>query len=148
MGLLEKFTDYRKFCEFSEFRNIILQNFGRCLCGRRSDVVRCAPLLTGVALVVVLGVTFALSPTVLALCGGGGAGGSAPAPKITKVAGPVAKSKDEIAEVKNPVVGSKEKAAVEPDERISELGTRKNSGFGADIFSESLDIGEKFTSLT
>ena len=65
---------------------------GGCLRGCGSDVVHRAPLLTGLALAVVLGVTFALSTTALALGGGGGGGGSAPAPKIAKFADPVAKS--------------------------------------------------------
>lgn len=98
---------------------------GRCLRERRPDVVHlllftCAPLLTGVTLAVVLGLMFALSTPVFAL-GGGGGGGSATAPKVTKVADPVAKSKDEVAEVENPVVGPREKATVEPDERTAEL---------------------------
>ena len=57
--------------------------------------------------------------------GGGGGGGSAPAPKITTVADSVAKSKDEVAEVKNPAVDSEEEAAAQPDERTAEL-----PGFG------------------
>ena len=80
------------------------------------------PFLTGMALAVVLGSTVALSTPAFAM-GGGGGGGSAPAPKVTQVDDPVAKPKDEVAEVKKLVVDPEDKIPVgesktrEPEEK-------------------------------
>ena len=112
--------------------------------------VRCAPFLTGMALVVVLGSMVALSTPALAMGGGGGGGGSAPAPKVTKVDDPVAKPKDEVAEVKNPVVGPKDKTTTKPDERTAGLpksngkpaGTNDETGTPSD---ETDGVGDSVT---
>ncbi len=63
-----------------------------------------ATFLTGTALAVALGLTFALSTPALAGGGGGGGGGGAPAPKVTKVEDPVANPRDEVAEVGRPAI--------------------------------------------
>ena len=79
--------------------------------GNRLDIVRRVSFLMGISLFVVLGSVLALSTPSFAM-GGGGGGGSAPAPKVTKV-NPVAESREETAETKNPVA--------KPDERTTEF---------------------------
>ena len=93
---------------------------GGRLRARGSGVVHHASFLTGMALAVVLGSMFALSTPAFAMGGGGGGGGSAPAPKVTKVDDPVAKPKDEFAEVKKPVVEHGDKTPV-----VGELKTKE-----------------------
>ena len=79
-----------------------------------------APFLTGMALAVVLSSMVALSTPAFAM---GGGGGSVPAPKVTKVDDPVVQPKDEVAEVRKPVIDNGGKTPVdelrtkEPEEK-------------------------------
>ena len=94
---------------------------GECFQERRSNVVCSVPFLTGMALVVMLGLMFALSTPVFAF-GGGGGGESTPAPKVTELDDIVAKPKDEVAKSKSPVVDP------EPKNRITAKPGEKSAG--------------------
>ncbi len=105
---------------------------GGRFCERGLDAVRRASFLTGMVLVAVLGLMFALSTPSFAMGGGGGGGSSPPAPKVAKVDDPVAKSKDETAETRSPVVGNEDKTETKPDERTTEFPKPDDETAGTD----------------